>query len=182
MKLKPAQVRAAIVLAVGLLIIGFTVWRTFPHIRKPSLLDPKKYKFMHCPECDAETRFDLDGVDKPCKECGYEKGLIPTEESLKIASAKSPYGKMVAFVLPELILLLGALWFVLKPRAADLETFRFMRCPNCSQKLRYRSTQVGNLGACSRCRKPLRFPEGEIEETAIDGGTTVEDVSDNEEE
>ena len=83
---------------------------------------------------------------------------------------------MLAALLPELIIFMAAVWFVLRPRAGNgLVAYRYMRCPHCAQKLRYREAQVGALGACSRCKRALRFPEGSPGEKELDG------ISDDEE-
>jgi hypothetical protein len=182
MKLRPAVVRAGIVLVAGLLVMGFTVWRTYPRISSNrSLLNPN-LKYMHCPECRTETRFDVGDVDKPCKQCSYDKGLIATEESIRERSPQSAYGRMVAFLLPEFILVMGALWFVLRPPPVRPDSYRYMRCPDCGQKLRFRVAQIDLLGACTRCRKPLRFPEGTTKEEDLDGSPPQEDFEYEDEE
>jgi len=183
MKLKPTTVRAGVVLALGLLIVGFTVWKTYPRTSKRAL-PTAQTKYMHCaePECMAESRYDLEGFDKPCPLCGSDKGMIPTDVSLKDMAAKSKYGRLVSFVLPELVVLLTALWFVLRPRESSAENYRYMRCPNCAQKLRYREAQIGSLGACSRCKRAFRFPEGTTQEKDLDGGVAAEEYSEVEED
>src|SRR4051812_30332151 len=113
MKLKPTTVRAGIVLVLGLLIIGLTLWKTYPRKPRRSLIDPAQAKYMHCPECQTEMSFSADKLDNECVYCGYGVGLIATIESLKKSSGKSPYAKLVTFVLPELVVLLTALWFIL---------------------------------------------------------------------
>ncbi len=169
MKMKPATVRGAIIFTIGLLVMGLTAWKTYPR-QKRSLAPPANAKYMHCPECMAETSFDESKLDSVCMACGQEKGFVATTESLKTMSAKSPYGKMVAFLLPEVLVLLGALWYVLKPSEHAVgEVYRYMRCANCNQKLRYRETQVGQMGACSRCKRAFRFPEGTPRERDLDG-------------
>jgi hypothetical protein len=174
MKSPRPAVRVGIVVALGIGVIGFTVWRTYPHAtKKVSLLDPN-LKFMHCPECETEARFDIADVEKPCRQCGYELGLVPTVDSIKLQSARSPYGKMVAFLVPEILVFLAALWYVLKPPPVTVENYRYMRCSHCGQKLRYRAVQIGALGACSRCKKPLRFPEGTANEKVLDGAAPEE--------
>jgi hypothetical protein len=183
MKFKPTTVRAGVVLTVGLLIVGFTVWKTFPRKQKLSLNDYAKAQYMHCPECNHESRFDPDGVDKACLQCGYEDGHVPTEKSLKETATKSPYGKLVSFVLPELVALMTALWLVLRPREDSAgEGFRYLRCANCGQKLRYREAQIGSLGACSRCKRAFRFPEGTSREKDLDSGKAEEQVDEEAEE
>jgi hypothetical protein len=182
MKLKPATVRAGAVLAVGLLVVGFTVWKTFPRKQKLSLDDYARAQYMHCPECNHESRYDPEAVDQACRQCGYDGGHVPTEKSLKESATRSPYGQLVAFLLPELVVLLTALWLVLRPRDGVADEFRHMRCPNCGQKLRYREAQVGSLGACSRCKRAFRFPEGTPREADLDGGTAGHEVYEGAEE
>ncbi|MFO0821812.1 MAG: hypothetical protein U0792_01625 [Gemmataceae bacterium] len=178
--------RAGIVLGVGLIIIGVTAWKTFPRRVRQSMIDPSTARFMHCPECMAESRCNPDALDKECVYCGSEKGLIPTLESVKTSQTKSAYGKLVAFVLPEIVLLLAAFYFVIRPHVdTGEEKFRFTRCPYCSQKLRYREAQIDNLGACSQCKRAFRFPEGVAAEHTLDGGAkvlAVEEEEDDEDE
>jgi DNA-directed RNA polymerase subunit RPC12/RpoP len=172
MKWKPTTVKAGLVVVLGLLIIGLTVWRTHPGRQKRPIGNYAKAQFMHCPECRAEMRFDEKKLEAECPQCGAEKGMVATEESATKAGTKSRYGRMVAFVMPELCLFLTALWFVLKPRPdAENDEYRYMRCANCSQKLRYRTTQVGAPGACSRCKRAFLFPEGTQREEDLDGAT-----------
>jgi Zn ribbon nucleic-acid-binding protein len=120
MKWTPTTIKATVLVVLGVLIIGFTVWRTHPGRQKRPVVDYSKAKFMHCPECNAEVRFDEEKLDLECVQCGATKGMVATEESLKQSSTKSRYGRLIAFVMPELCLLLTALWFVLKPRQGDI--------------------------------------------------------------
>jgi hypothetical protein len=175
--------RAGIVLGVGLIIIGVTAWKTFPRRSRQSMIDPSTAKYMHCPECMAESRCDPNALDKDCLYCGADKGMIPTVESVKTSQTKSAYGKLVGFVLPEMLVLLAAFYYVIRPGAdTGEEKFRFTRCPYCSQKLRYREAQIDNLGACSQCKRAFRFPEGVATEQTLDGGAKAEDVEDDYEE
>ena len=81
--------------------------------------------------------------------------------SIKKVAAKSRYARMVAFLLPELCVLCVAMWYVLKPRPSDEhDLYRYMRCTNCGQKLRYRKQQIGSPGACS-----IQFLSGSHRET-----------------
>lgn len=174
--------RAGIVLGVGLLIISITAWKTAPRRVRQSMIDPSTAKYMHCPECMAESRCKPEALDKECVYCGSEKGLIPTLESVKTSQTKSAYGKLVAFVLPEIVILLATFYYVMKPHVdTGGEKFRFTRCPNCSQKLRYREEQIDSVGACSRCKRAFRFPEGVVAEQILDGGS-VADVEEEEED
>lgn len=181
MKLSPKLVRAGVVLVVGVLVLGFTAWKVAPG-KKRTLVDLAQAKFMHCVECQTEVRFDADGLEKACLECGSDKGFVATTASLKEGGGDGASGRMVSFLLPEIVLLLGALWFVLRPRDGDREElYRYMRCANCGQKLRYRAAQVGAMGACSRCKRAFLFPEGTQRETDLDGGVAsgqLEEVED----
>jgi uncharacterized paraquat-inducible protein A len=182
MKLRPVAVRAGLVVVVGILVLGFTVWKTLPGKPKRSLIDPSQAKFMHCPKCQTESRYTPGGVDKPCPQCDYDGGLNPTVESLKEGGPGNRYARMVAFLLPELVAVLAALWLVLRPRpTSDEIAYRYMRCPNCSQKLRYREVQVGSVGACSRCKRAFRFPEGSVREQELDGVEEYDEYEEAEE-
>ena len=104
---------------------------------------------------------------------------IATEESIKKkGTGPGPYPKLIGFLLPEIVVLLVALYFVLKPREGNTQDiYRYMRCPNCTQKLRFRKVQVGSVGACSRCKKPFLFPEGTLRETELDGAHKHEEFT-----
>jgi hypothetical protein len=181
MKWKPTTVRAVIVVAIGLVLILGTVWRTYPRQKRLGA-NLSKMGYMHCPDCQAESRFEEDKLDEPCVKCGSEKQMVPTELSIKEVGTESKYARMAAFVLPEVCVLLTALWFVLRPRHGEAEAFRYMRCANCGQKLRYRAAQVGAPGACSRCKRPFRFPEGAQREIELDGAAAIAEVEEEEEE
>lgn len=175
--------RAGIVLGVGLLIISITAWKTAPRRTRQSQINPQDAKFMHCPECKAEMSCVPQKLDDECVYCGYDKGLVPTMESLKTMQTKNPYGRLVAFVFPEIVILLAVFYYALRPHAdTGEEKFRFTRCPNCSQKLRYREAQIDSIGACSRCKRAFRFPEGVPSERILDGTPETEEVLEEEED
>lgn len=170
MKWKPTTVKTGIVVVVGILVVGITVWRTHPGREKRPAINSAKAQYMHCPACQTEVRFDENKLDGECIQCGSTKGLAATEESIKKTGTKNRYGRMFAFLMPELCLFLTVLWFVLRRRPdAASEAYRYMRCAHCSQKLRYRTEQVGAPGACSRCKRAFRFPEGVHREEELDG-------------
>ena len=62
------------------------------------------------------------------------------------------------------LLALGALaaaagaWAYLRQRVPGEEPFYHFRCPGCRRRLRYRRTQVGHAGKCSRCGHAITFP------------------------
>jgi hypothetical protein len=178
-KFNTAMVRAAIVLTIGIVVIGITAWKTYPRKAKATTIPAGEAKFMHCPDCDMEQPFDPKWLDAPCAACGSEKGWVLTRESITTASENNTStgarARMIAFLLPEVVVMLGALWLVLRKRTYEQkEEYRYMRCPQCNGKLRYRAVQVGLLGACSKCKKPLRFPEGTPREQDLDGAYAYE--------
>lgn len=178
MKWTPTRIKAAVVIALGVLLVGITIWRTHPGRQKRTSIDYAKAKYMHCPQCNAEVRYEDSKLDAECVQCGSTKGMVATEETIKQQGTRSRYGRMIAFLMPEVCLFLTALWFVLRPRPdAGSNEFRYMRCAKCSQKLRYRTAQVGGAGACSRCKRVFVFPEGvpreeDLDSAAVSGETT----------
>lgn len=176
------KLRLLIVLVVGLLVLGGTSWLTYP--RKPKLSAAANHKYLHCEECPWEGTYTDADEDKPCPSCGSDKPLIPTVESTKeTGSATNRFGRMTAILFVESIVLLGAIWFVLRPRDGDghMKYLR-MRCPKCGQKLRFTAKQIGQAGACSRCKRAFIFPAESLpDDEKPDEVEQCEDAADDEE-
>jgi ribosomal protein S27E len=152
------------VLAVGLLIMAATGYLAYPSQPK-SLADLSKAKFMHCPKCMREKMYTPAGIDIPCAYC--EKPLIATTESVTKTGNKpaSPYSQLTMLLLVEVVLLMGAIWYVTRKKTADVEEeYFYFNCPKCKQKIRYRQHQIGVTAQCRRCRKAFVYPEGSQEE------------------
>jgi ribosomal protein S27E len=157
--------RFLIVLVLGLVVMGTTAWLTYPRKPKRSLAELSQYRYMHCPDCKHEGSFAQDALDKPCPVCGSEKGLVPTLESVKGKAESSPYTKMTAALFVEVVVLMGAVWLVLRPRDRSGEAaYLRMRCPKCGQKLRYTEDHIGQAGACRKCKKVFVFPAESLPE------------------
>jgi hypothetical protein len=157
--------RFLLVLTVGLLAIGTTAWLTYPRKPKRNFAEEAKYQYMHCPECKHEVQFSANDIDKPCPGCYAEKGMVGTVESIKGKPAEqSRYGRLISVLLVETILLMGAVWFVLRPTEQGAVQYFRMRCPKCGQKLRYTEDHIGQAGACRKCKKVFIFPAESLPE------------------
>lgn len=158
-----------LVLAIGGLIIGGTIWRTFPRTPK-SIGDPAKFRYMHCPECHRESMYSPDGIEKPCMYC--DKPLVATVESIKVTGTHSPLRRMLAYVLVESVALMGAVVYLLynPPPPPDME-FYYTRCPNlkCNRKMRYAANRAGAEVQCPLCKTKFLNPTLE-EQAEADGG------------
>jgi predicted amidophosphoribosyltransferase len=141
---------------VALLIVGVTVALMWP-ARRPKL-DPKDLHYMYCPACERDWEYKAEKFSQGCQRCGGP--LEGTKESIKTAGARpSPYSKLFAVVLLELVVAMGVI-VALSSRGGEREVeYLYTRCPKCNQKLRYREEQIGNIGKCRRCLQTFAFPE-----------------------
>jgi NAD-dependent SIR2 family protein deacetylase len=159
------KLRLLLVLGLGLLVMGITAVMTYPPkaAKKKKSFDDEdavEYKFMHCPKCHAELPFDKQTFADGCPQCQYPR-LEPTTESVNsvVSMEPSPYNRMAASIFVELVVLLGVVWFVLRPRRKDGVVVYFrMRCPKCNQKIRFNQAQAGRPGGCRKCKKMFLFP------------------------
>jgi predicted amidophosphoribosyltransferase len=147
------------ILGAGALVIGATVWLTYPSSTSSFISDPSKYQFMYCPHCDKEEKFDLDKFANGCKKCGSE--FVPTEKSIAATGRPpSPYVRMFMLIFAELLVTMAAVWFIGRPRSRDPEEdYLYINCVKCKQRIRYRVEQVGQMAMCRRCKRPFRYPE-----------------------
>ncbi len=153
-----------LVLAIGAIAIGATVWAVFP--RKPKAVDdPRKYHFMHCPECLREQVYSARGLDTKCPEC--DKTLVPTEKSIKETGTGAAYKRMLVYVLAESVAILGALVYILynPPPPKEMEQY-YTRCPNrkCKRRMRYPASRAGMMAQCPRCKTTFCNPTVEEQE------------------
>ena len=126
--------------------------------------DKSRYKFLHCNICKLEIGYSemLDG--KQCMKCIAPKPVgyfVATENSIKSGSGDgSPW---VWFYLAASIEVFGSVgWIVYLlylPVPDPTTTFYIYSCPNCNHRMRFRRTSLGHLGACSKCKRPFRFPD-----------------------
>ncbi len=131
------------------------------------LLAPKKTaretepKFLFCPKCNTEGRYEdkLDG--EPCPRCPEEPvgTLVGRAASIKETTLKSPWRWFHLVASLEAIVTVGTLVYLAsRPIPDPSKTFYVFTCPHCGQRLRFRQVSLGGLGLCSRCKRPLRFP------------------------
>src|SRR5262249_24515559 len=147
------------VVAGGVVAIAATVWFLHPpRAPRPTEVDEKEYKYLHCSKCDREWALTRARASEPCPFCAVE--LVPTIDSVK-KSGKPPnrFNKMFMVVYAELVVVMAVVLFLTRRRAQEEDTdYLYMRCGQCEQKLRYREEQAGRFGKCPRCRKLLIFP------------------------
>jgi hypothetical protein len=149
------------VLTAGAIVVGATVWFTYPSSTSSFISDPSKYQFMYCPQCGKEEKFDLDKFAHGCKKCGSD--FVPTEQSIAVTGRpQSPFVHMFMLVFAELLVIMAAVWFISRPRAHDPEDdFLYINCGKCKQKIRFRRDQVGQRAMCRRCKHTFIYPQEE---------------------
>jgi hypothetical protein len=159
------------ILAIAAAVMGLTVWLAQPPQLPPVPESDRRY--MHCPNCPKEMRYDVAKAKKGCPLCGYEGELIATKKPL--AESDPPPNKwwyLIAPLLVEANLLLGALLLyatLRRRRPTKEEEFLYMECVRCHQKLRYRLARVGEVGQCPRCKRRQVFPPPVLEEEEVTG-------------
>ncbi|HKB03630.1 MAG TPA: hypothetical protein VKD90_15510 [Gemmataceae bacterium] len=149
--------RIFFVLAVGIVVIAATAWKTYPRTPK-SYGDTSQYKFIHCPRCNREEPFTPGALDKECPYCSLDR--VPTAESVKgKGGPPNPYGRMFALVFAELTGVMAAILVVTR-KVFDRqdEDFLYFNCDHCRQKIRYREAQVGQPAMCRRCKRGFVYP------------------------
>jgi hypothetical protein len=158
-------VQVCIVLLVWLLALGVSFNRLSPKPNK----DPAKLQYMHCDNeaCRFEIPYDKDRVGQQCPKCKGVKGgkegfFVGTEKSVKTGVQMSPWTRVYVAVFVESVLALAGITYLLYRPVPDLTNLFFViSCPYCNQRLRYRAVSHGGQGACSRCKRILKFPDEE---------------------
>jgi hypothetical protein len=143
--------------------MGISVWLLAPK----KLARDKDPKFLFCPKCEKEGRYDAKLDGEPCPQCMEEpRGvLVGQAVSIKDAARKSPWKRVYLALAFEGVGLVATILFLLSRNRYDLSSIYYVfYCPHCSQRLRFRHVSLGGIGQCSRCRRPVRFP---VEENAM---------------
>jgi hypothetical protein len=157
-----------VIVAVGLVVMGLSAWIAYPEAAPP--IPEKERRFMHCPHCLRELRYDVQRAKKGCPECGPRQALVPTRRA--IADTGPPPGPLARAFVPVLLevnlLLVVLICYTLytRRRSKEEEEFLYMECGCCDQKLRYRAVRIGQMGQCPRCKHRLVFPPPADEEAA----------------
>lgn len=159
-KLQDRWVQVLLAILVGILLMVASGFALAPK-KAPPAKDPK---FLYCPKCEYEQRYDAKHEGEPCMRCREEPvgKLIGIAESHKVVGKKSPWKWVYLSIAFEAIATTGVVVFLLsrKTRAPE-STYYVFGCPHCGQRLRFRSVSLGGLGQCSRCKRPVRFPTAE---------------------
>ena len=124
----------------------------------PPVTDPK---FLYCPKCEYETRYDSKYDGEPCTKCRDEPvgKLAGRTESKKLVGGKSPWKWVYLSIAIESIITTSIVVYLLYRPSKQLEvTYYVFSCPHCGQRLRFRHVSLGGIGQCSRCKRPVRFP------------------------
>jgi|GEM_PF-3242918 ribosomal protein S27E len=150
--------RVLFTLVVGTFVVAITVAATYPRAdSKPPAADTSRFRFMHCPECDRETKYSSREVDERCPRC--DKKMIPTIESIAVTGKhNSRFKLMFALVLMKLCAIMAAALLVKHLPGQLQNEFYYVNCQKCGQKIRYNEGKVGRSAACPRCKGMFTFP------------------------
>jgi len=147
------------ILVAGALVMGFTAWRAYPS--RPPEIPKGDRRYMHCPKCAKESRYDEHQYEKDCAYCGQKGPLVATKESIRTIGVPSgPIARLLPPLLLEAILL-GAvvLWYVHRRKTLSVEEDQlYTECSRCRQRLRYHAAKIGHLAQCPRCKRRFIFP------------------------
>jgi hypothetical protein len=156
-------VQVCLIALVWLLALGISFNRLGPKPNK----DPAKLQFMHCDNevCHFEIPYNKDMDGKWCPKCQGQKRegfFVGTEKSIKTGAQMSPWTRVYVAAFVETVLMLAGITYLLYRPVPDLTNLFFViSCPYCNQRLRYRAVSHGGQGACSRCKRILKFPDEE---------------------
>jgi DNA-directed RNA polymerase subunit RPC12/RpoP len=115
----------------------------------------------HCPRCGRELPKAYVGTG----ECPYCQAAEARGEQAPAKTGRRPLA--VTAIIPSVlvglfvILLSTHVVLIYRSRAGrnKPEVFYHVHCGKCGRKLRYRDTQVGKVGACPLCHRPIVFPK-----------------------
>jgi uncharacterized CHY-type Zn-finger protein len=153
---------------VGTALLGWLVLVLFVQgqgekIKSDAPVDPNR-----CAFCGRELPVAYRDTGK-CPYCELDGKADPAKAARQAAPRVSP---IIPIVLVSIFCLLLAIHVTLAIRArwktAKDEVYYLIACEKCSRRLRYRQSQIGKLGLCPLCKKPLIFPKPEDEE--MEGG------------
>ncbi|MFO0803814.1 MAG: hypothetical protein U0791_11935 [Gemmataceae bacterium] len=156
-RLRQRWVQVALTVGAGLLIMALSVFVLAPK-RVPRPKDPK---YIFCPKCEYETRYEAKLDGEPCPKCPEDPvgTLIGRDVSIKEVAQKSPWKWVYLSIALEAIATTGVVVYLLNRTGGSSATIYYVfRCPHCGQRLRFRQASLEGLGQCSRCKRPVRFP------------------------
>jgi hypothetical protein len=159
-------VQVSLVLLFWLMVMVVTVSRYGPKTpAKGAAQDTSKFKYVHCDNCKLELPYNPDLVEKRCPRCQPPKEgfFVPSEFSVKSRLGQTnPWTPIYVALFIETVAMLALVTYLLyRPVPDPTSAYFIVSCPYCNQRLRYRAVSHGGQGACSRCKRILRFPEEE---------------------
>ena len=110
-----------------------------------------------CPNCGRELPR---GAAGECPYCAMEHGADKAKLKRDTSFAARPVIPITLFSVFCLLLAVHVL-VSLRNRAGGKkeEASHHVNCQKCGRRLRYRPSQIGHLGKCPLCQKPLMFPK-----------------------
>jgi hypothetical protein len=148
---------------VGSALLGWLVLVLFMQsggekIKSDAAADPNR-----CPHCNRELPAAYRDTGK-CPFCEVEGKADPAKAA---SQAKPRVSPIIPIVLASTFCLLLAINVAVAIRTrwktAKDEVYYLITCEKCSRRMRYRESQIGKLGLCPLCKKPLLFPKPEEE-------------------
>jgi predicted RNA-binding Zn-ribbon protein involved in translation (DUF1610 family) len=152
------------VTVIGMVVVGVLFAASLAALLIPQFQTTKTAAVTddkHCPVCGRE----LPSWAQKAGECPYCKAegrdgdikLYREGGSSLVLRLAIPIALVCGFVilLSTHIVLLVRARVVMKPD----EVIYHMYCTKCRRKLRYRDRQIGRLGRCPMCGKPIIFPK-----------------------
>jgi hypothetical protein len=153
---------------VGTALLGWLVLVLFVGGQAEKLKTEKPEDPNHCRFCGRELPVAYRDTGK-CPYCELAGKADPFKAATQAAPRVSP---IIPIVLVSIFCVLLAIHVTLAIRkrwSTDKdEVYYLIACQKCSRRLRYRESQIGKLGLCPLCKKPLIFPKPEDEE--MEGG------------
>jgi len=143
-------------IATGVLILGWVplaIYTNSGPTKTQAVVDDR-----HCPVCGRELPRFAGGECPYCKIEG--NGELAKSAMRRQSLATHPAIPAVLFSIFGILLTVNLVVFFRKRSVARREEESYyMNCPRCQRKLRFRESQMGRIGLCPLCKRPLLFPK-----------------------
>jgi rRNA maturation protein Nop10 len=149
---------------VGMVVVGLLFLASVGLLLVPQLFQTSKTATAvdekHCPVCGRELPMWAQKAGE-CPFCKAE-GRDPDIKQYREGGSRAlRLGIPIALVCCFVILLGTHILLLVRARVVKnpVEIIYNMYCKQCHRKLRYREKQIGKLGRCPMCGKPIIFPK-----------------------
>ncbi len=158
--------KQSIAAALAVLLLATGGWLTYAWLAgQPKVASGQPQKmWLYCPKCGLEMSA-APGDDKkviPCPHCAGKGQVMEVRNFSKREGVSAPPNPAVPGVVFGVTLVMALAWGYfgwLRNLGGKGETaYLRLNCPGCDRRLRYRADQVGQLGKCPRCKRPIFFP------------------------